>query len=406
MVGSKRFQNGSLSLVKNKTTDDSWFFRFYEVVDGKRLHRNQRIGTVRDYPRRRDAEKAVLSLRVKINTELRSPETVEQLVAHYRKHELNLDRMTFATVESYDSYLTLHILPHWGACPLAQVKTVAFERWLDSLKKLDSAPFSPASKTKIRNITSAVFSHGIRHEWITFNPITEVRCSAKRQREPDILTPGEFRALLQELNFMLLVAVRLDSTTGFRRCELIALRWRNLDCSKMEVAATQSCVRGRLGKYKKLKTDASANAVPLDPSVFELLMRWREASLYKEDDDFIFPSLRLLGTKPLSPDMLLKQIQKAAIKAGIVGKTIGWHTFRHSFATNLCSLGVGIKVSQELMRHASSRTTMDIYTQAVSAEKRIASRRLVEMLMGDGKVVCAEDNRSVPLRTVEELIAT
>jgi hypothetical protein len=170
LIGSNRFQNGSLTLVKNKTTDDSWFFRFYEDVDGKRVHRNLRIGTVREFPRRRDAEKAVLSLRAKINIGIRSPETVNDLVAHYQKEELTLERKAYATVEAHKSYLTLHILPKWGSHKLSEVKTVEFEKWLESLE------LAPATKTKIRNIMSAVYSHGIRHEWILFNPISKVRC--------------------------------------------------------------------------------------------------------------------------------------------------------------------------------------------------------------------------------------
>ena len=53
----------------------SHFFRYYEPVDGKRVHRNLRIGSVRELPHRRDAEKAVLSLRSNINNGVRSPET-------------------------------------------------------------------------------------------------------------------------------------------------------------------------------------------------------------------------------------------------------------------------------------------------------------------------------------------
>jgi site-specific recombinase XerD len=44
-----------------------------------------------------------------------------------------------------------------------------------------------------------------------------------------------------------------------------------------------------------------------------------------------------------------------------------------SFATNLRSLGVDVKVSQKLLRHANSRTTLDIYTHAVSARKHEAT---------------------------------
>jgi hypothetical protein len=35
--------------------------------------------------------------------------------------------------------------------------------------------------------------------------------------------------------------------------------------------------------------------------------------------------------------------------------------------------GVDIKTAQELLRHANSRITLDIYQQAVSEEKRVAA---------------------------------
>lgn len=360
-------------LVKNKRTDDSWFFRFYEDVDGKRVHRNLRIGTVRELPRRRDAEKAVLSLRSNINSEVRAPQMVSELVAHYRKHELTLERKAFATVEAHESYLDLHILPKWQGYKLSEVKTVAVEKWLDSL------PLAPASKTKIRNIMSAVYSHGIRHEWITFNPISKVRCSAKRLREPDVLTPSEFRALLPELPLRERAAVMLAGSTGLRRSELFALRWSDVNFFTMEVAVTRAVVRNHFGETK---TQASRKPVPLHHSVQDVLAEWRSESRYKADGDFLFPSVRLNGEQPLMPDMVLKKtIRPALVRAGITGKIIGWHSFRHSLATNLRALGVDVKVAQELLRHSNSRTTMDLYTQAVSADKRIASLRQVELLL-------------------------
>jgi site-specific recombinase XerD len=80
---------------------------------------------------------------------------------------------------------------------------------------------------------------------------------------------------------------------------------------------------------------------------------------YGKDSDFLFPSIRSNGQVPVWPDTLLKKvIGPAAERAGIQGKTIGWHTFRYSLGTNLRSLGVEIKVAQELLWHSNARITL------------------------------------------------
>ena len=38
------------------------------------------------------------------------------------------------------------------------------------------------------------------------------------------------------------------------------------------------------------------------------------------------------------------------------------------------------KTMQELMRHANSRLTLDVYAQALTPEKRAAQRKVVEMI--------------------------
>jgi site-specific recombinase XerD len=74
-----------------------------------------------------------------------------------------------------------------------------------------------------------------------------------------------------------------------------------------------------------------------------------------------------------------KVIRPAALRAGI-RKKIGWHTFRHTYSTLLIANGENVKVVQELMRHASSRFTLEIYSQAQLIAKRQAQQRLVQVL--------------------------
>ena len=68
------------------------------------------------------------------------------------------------------------------------------------------------------------------------------------------------------------------------------------------------------------------------------------------------------------------------MRAGIV-KHIGWHTFRHSFATLLKANGEDVKVVQESLRHANSRITLDLYTQGLMPTKRQAQGRVVKSLL-------------------------
>src|SRR5258705_12952781 len=88
-----------------------------------------------------------------------------------------------------------------------------------------------------------------------------------------------------------------------------------------------------------------------------------------------------MGKAPYWPAILMRKIVRpAAVRAGIT-KWIGWHTFRHSYATLLIANGENVKVVQELMRHGSARITIDIYSQARNSAKRAAQQRLVRMIV-------------------------
>ena len=77
-----------------------------------------------------------------------------------------------------------------------------------------------------------------------------------------------------------------------------------------------------------------------------------------------------------------RHLGPVAREAGIP-KNIGRRTFRHSFATLLKANGEDVKTVQELLRHATSRITLDVYTQAVNSTKRAAQSKVVKMMVSD-----------------------
>jgi integrase len=75
-------------------------------------------------------------------------------------------------------------------------------------------------------------------------------------------------------------------------------------------------------------------------------------------------------------------IRPAVKRAGIT-KRVGWHTLRHSYATLLKANGEDVKVVQESLRHANSRITLEVYTQATTPAKRQAQSKIVQMIRPD-----------------------
>jgi integrase len=172
--------------------------------------------------------------------------------------------------------------------------------------------------------------------------------------------------------------VLLDITTGLRRSELFALKWSDVDFSNLTIDIKRSIFQGVVGSCK---TAASRTLIPLSLSVAAELWLWKETTRYARPDDWIFASPRAKGRKPFYPDMVMvNRIRPAALCAGIT-RRIGWHTFRHTYSTMLIANGENVKVVQELMRHANSRTTLEVYSQARIRAKREAQQRVVEMIM-------------------------
>jgi len=53
---------------------------------------------------------------------------------------------------------------------------------------------------------------------------------------------------------------------------------------------------------------------------------------------------------------------------------------RHSYSSLLRSVGTDLKVMQELLRHSSFRSTLDVYTQAITPAKHAAQAAVLSLV--------------------------
>jgi integrase len=335
------------------------------------------VGSIRQFADELAALRTITALRRDINlgnARLRAkPITVSELVDHYRQRELEPDTAwkTHSTKVTYQGYLNKWILPRWGAYPLSRIQAGEVELWLRSL------PLARSTCAKARNLLCIVFNHGMRYEIYDRNPIRLVRQSAKRRKIPVVLSVDEVQQLLEALALRERTLVLLDVATGLRMSELFGLKWADVNFYTNEINVTRSIVMQVVGHCK---TEASQKPIPLDPYLAEALQIWRQHTQYRAAEDWIFASPKSQGRRPyLGQSIMRNVIRPTACRIGI-NKRIGWHTFRHTCSTLLRANRADIKVMQELLRHASSRVTMDTYTQAVTSQKRKAQSDVVGLI--------------------------
>jgi len=327
------------------------------------------IGDVDRLPPKAHALRAVESLRAEVNAaqDRLGKMTLAEAWAHFQLHELrdpDVGRSP-STIACYEAYFKCQIIPEWGSILLDDVKAVAVEKWLRSLE------LAPGSKAKVRNHLSALFNHAIRHELYTReNPIRTVRQSATRQRDPDVLTINELKKIVQNIDAQAVrVMVLTAAASALRRSELRGLKWADLDFENLWFHLR----RGLVGKDEtNMKTRASRKGIPMLPELAVVLKEWRLETHYARDSDWVFASPFTSGRRPYWAESALQNhIKPAVIKAGVT-KHVSWHVFRHSFASMLGQAGHDVKVVQELLRHANSRITADVYQQANQDAKRSA----------------------------------
>jgi integrase len=370
-------QRGSLIKAERKNGPDAWQFRWSEKGgDGRRVYRKRVIGTVEQYS---DAA-AVQQLAARIIAKPSSPDfrpilamTVAELCEHFQHRELAQNEVwrSHSTRRNYIFYLNKWIIPRWKDYELAAVRTVEVEAWLRNL------PLARSTCAKIRNLMSVLFNHAWRHDFFDRNPISLVRQSAKRRKAPNVLTPAEIKSLLDTLALRERTLVLLAASTGLRQSELFALKWEDIDFAHGTMNVTRAIAYGVVGNCK---TEASQKPVPLHPILAEALTLWRETCSYGKPEDWVFASRQHRGRKPLWGQAILrKYVRPAAEKSGIE-KRIGWHTFRHTYSTLLRSVGAEFKVMQELMRHSSVRSTLNVYTQAVTPAKHEAQAAVLSLV--------------------------
>ena len=218
------------------------------------------------------------------------------------------------------------------------------------------------------------------HAHIVVAPIerVKVRQSAKRLAEPDVLTVEEIPAILAGLADPCRTVAVVVVLTGLLRGELFGLQWHDVDFDNAVIHVRRSIVDQVVGSTK---TVGSNRPLPLNEQLSAALATWKQATPYAKPSDWVFASPSSRGEKPYWANTLLTtHIRPAAVEAGI-GKVIGWHTFRRSFATLLQSNWGNGEDDAGNVAALFASDDAGTYAQAVTSDKREAQDRIAAMIL-------------------------
>ncbi|HEU4903019.1 MAG TPA: site-specific integrase, partial [Flavisolibacter sp.] len=158
---------------------------------------------------------------------------------------------------------------------------------------------------------------------------------------PKVLNETEIGRLFNALTNRKHKAILFTAySAGLRVSEVARLKISDIDSGRMQILIRQA--KGKKDRY-----------VNLSPVLLDILRGYLRSCKHKPRE-YLFESEY---TSTPYPTRTLQQIfSNAKAKAGI-GKEVGIHSLRHSFATHLLEKGVDIRYIKEILGHFNIKTT-------------------------------------------------
>ncbi len=250
-------------------------------------------------------------------------------------------------------------------CSLSDVDRLLVRLYLAELSQKNSRNSVIRKISALRSFFKYLFREGI----ITINPLVYLSVPKKEKSLPHYLEEKEMLKLLESIPLSNFYSLRdraiLETlySTGVRIAELVNLNIEDIDFFS--------------GMLKVLGKGARERIIPIGEKALGILRRYltkrdelraqssklraKSSELSREHSLFV----NRYG-KRLSARFIRKLINKY-IKKITLEKKVSPHVFRHSFATHLLNAGCDLRAVQEMLGHASLKTTQ-IYTH-VSLEQ-------------------------------------
>jgi integrase len=282
------------------------------------------------------------------------------------------------TLERYQD-LSQYAVRMIGSEPIQELDTLRLQNVIDALKarggsgRRQGKPLSAKTVREIASVMNQVFKHAVRMKAIRFNPMLDVQRPRGAKKEPrhfEVHHLESIAAAVRGHEWLDLLIV-LDSATGCRRGELLALEWPDIDLKRKAVTINKSLSQTReAGVAPKLTKNRKNRTLTLPAYAMEALKKHRArqeenrkltGGVSAGKSDLVFSDE---NGDYLKPDSVSAKVSLLMRKLGLpAGHSL--HTVRHTVATHLLAEKVPLPAVSKRLGHGNTRTTAGIYSHAL-----------------------------------------
>ena len=202
------------------------------------------------------------------------------------------------------------------------------------------------------------------------------------------------------------VPFALAAYYGFRRSEVLGLRWSAVDFEHKLISINHKILVVEKEVYLSdtLKTKTSNRTLPLIAPVEELLLRHKakieeNKAFYGNTYDMRYADYVCVmeNGKIVYPDHMSKKFQDLLKEKGF--RHIRLHDLRHSCASNMLAAGVPMKEIQDWLGHADFGTTANVYSHLDFSAKVKAANTITAAYGGVKSPEKRKDDTSIDTLT-------
>jgi integrase len=331
---------------------------------------------------RKDAERELTRLLRSIDTEEHVDPT-RITVRHWLETWLDTVRAEISPKahERYEEIVRVYLLPTLGNIRLQKLTASKIQEAYNTVRRRDGEALAPSTRRYIHVILKSALARAVEQTVIARNPADAIRAPRIERKEMTTLTVEQSAQLLASIRHKQLYwPVLLALTTGMRRGEILALRWKNVDLERKTLGVTESLEQTASSiRFKRPKSDRT-RAITLPAFAVEELRRLKR----EQAEGLLRIGIRQSGEtlvccredgEPRQPRSLTHEFAYVVTRVKDMPR-LRFHDLRHSHATQLLADGVHPKIAQERLGHSTITTTMDLYSHVTDTMQSDAAARL------------------------------